>query len=1238
MARTYRSKTLARLFVFIGGLLVLLLTAALVVPYFVDWAGYRSSFEREASTLLGRPVTVAGSASARLLPFPSVTFSDVRVGDPGVEPVMTIEKFSMDAELAPFLRGEILIFDMRLEKPAATVRISEGGVVDWAIRPRTPFHKTQVKLENLRINNGSLIIRDASTGTTRSISDLNATMSADDLSGPWKFDGNLFFNGKKISVSSSTGALKPDGSLQMHARVIPDNIPAAMETDGQITLDQGALKYAGRIDIRSRDEVADKSGEKAGSADKPLLSSLRLSGQFEADHARITIPEFHMEQGPVADPYVVNGNAHFDYGDNPRFEVKADGQQVTFGNQEAEQANAKANPETAAQRLGIFRRLMDQLPVPTMPGRIDLKLPAIVAGDTTIRSVTIDAAPAAGNWVINQLKAELPGRTQFEAKGVLQVGDNFGFDGKLLVASRQPSGLAVWLTNTVDDSIRRIRGAGFSGDVSLHDELQKVDNLELALGGASLKGTLVRSAKGDSLPLTQLKLEGGALDADALEAFAALFSSNASNGSSAILNGQDLDVDLKAGPVAHGGFVAETVDTAFRLREGVFDIDRLTIGSVAGTTITATGKLEPFKTEPSGSVDATLLSDDMAPFVDALAQRFPDFPFLVAMKERSSRFPGLFEDTQMSVLANTLHGKSGTNEFSLSAAGKSGGMNITLSGTSTMNEEQLRTLELTMNARTDHAEGLMAFIGLPALPLGLAGELEADIALKGNQNAGFQTQLALKAPDGRALLDGSFRYADGSLNGEGRASLKSSDIDAYLATAGYSVPGFGNGTPIDAASSFSLNNGKLMLPDLSGQVNDTKIGGHIGFVLDNGVPNAQGDLTLAQINLDAVTQFVLGTGSTDGDGKSQWPQQPFLASPLFPMGFDLKLRAETADTGIIGEIGNFQTSATLKDGALRLDDVKGDLFGGKLAGMFELRNTSGTGLATGQFTLDQAGIDELYQPETAIAAVQGKAKISASVNATGTSMAELVKSIAGSGVVAVSDLTINALNPAALVPILADVDAMEGPVTTATIDAIIGKYLNAGALKATASEIPYTIAGGVARTSTFQLNNGDARLFADLRINFPEMMVASQGKLTFEPGKTVVVGADPVVEFTLDGPWHGPAVTFNRQPLEQFLTQRALEREQQRVETLQASLVEKQRLRRETQLFQALAEERVRVARLKVEQEAREAAERKAAEEAARKALENPPAAPPPAQPQGAIDRQSLDEFLQTIEPNAVPQ
>ncbi|WP_163364138.1 hypothetical protein, partial [Klebsiella aerogenes] len=77
----------------------------------------------------------------------------------------------------------------------------------------------------------------------------------------------------------------------------------------------------------------------------------------------------------------------------------------------------------------------------------------------------------------------------------------------------------------------------------------------------------------------------------------------------------------------------------------------------SGATITATGKIAPFKAEPSGSLDATVLSDDMAPFVAALAAQFPDFPFLAALNEHAARFPGLFDGTELSIIANALHGK-----------------------------------------------------------------------------------------------------------------------------------------------------------------------------------------------------------------------------------------------------------------------------------------------------------------------------------------------------------------------------------------------------------------------------------------------------------------------------------------------------------------------------------------------------------------------------------------------------
>ncbi|WP_407814541.1 hypothetical protein, partial [Staphylococcus aureus] len=66
------------------------------------------------------------------------------------------------------------------------------------------------------------------------------------------------------------------------------------------------------------------------------------------------------------------------------------------------------------------------------------------------------------------------------------------FNGNMLVASNQPSGLANWLSGSVDPAIRQLNAAGFSADVSLTTLNQRFDNLELAIGDASLKGELER--------------------------------------------------------------------------------------------------------------------------------------------------------------------------------------------------------------------------------------------------------------------------------------------------------------------------------------------------------------------------------------------------------------------------------------------------------------------------------------------------------------------------------------------------------------------------------------------------------------------------------------------------------------------------------------------------------------------------------------------------------------------------
>ena len=163
--------------------------------------------------------------TARILPFPSVTFSDVAVAGASPDaPALTVETFSMDAELAPFMRGEFLIFDMRLVRPKVSIDIAADGTVDWAVRPSAPFDAAQISLEKLTVTEGQISIHHAASGRTHLVSDVNAAISARSLAGPWRADGTLKVDGLPVLLAMSTGKADATGAMRLRIKADPANL------------------------------------------------------------------------------------------------------------------------------------------------------------------------------------------------------------------------------------------------------------------------------------------------------------------------------------------------------------------------------------------------------------------------------------------------------------------------------------------------------------------------------------------------------------------------------------------------------------------------------------------------------------------------------------------------------------------------------------------------------------------------------------------------------------------------------------------------------------------------------------------------------------------------------------------------------------------------------------------------------------------------------------------------------
>ncbi|KAA3452649.1 AsmA protein [Mesorhizobium sp. SARCC-RB16n] len=1213
---------LARLFVIFGGLFVLVLLAALVVPYFVDWTGYRAEFEREASAILGRKVTVQGDATARLLPFPSVTFSNVAVaGGPNGQPAMTVETFSMDAELAPFLRGEVLIFDMRLVRPKATIDIAANGTVDWAMRPSSPFDPGQISIEKLTVTEGQVELRHAAGGRSHIFSEINSTISAKSLAGPWRMDGTLRLDGLRTTVAVSTGKAEPSGQLRLRVKADPDAYPLAIETDGNAGIVNGAAAYSGQFKISGADknsaELRGTDGETVKvSAGKPD-PGFRLNGKFSLDHQKLGVDEFRFETGPLDNPYTADGKASVDLGQKPSFAIEANGAQVQLDEAVGGQAGAGL---TLDQRIAGLEQALLDLPKPTIPGTVEVKLPAVVAGDTTVRDVHLSAEPVDDGWSVKSLAATLPGRTKLEADGkvMLNVQGHFGFTGSLLLAVAQPSGFAAWLSKDVDEAIRRLPAAGFKAKVDLSENHQSFSDLELILGKAKFSGRIDSSQPDDAKPSVLMRLEGGDLDVDGLAAFASIFVSD--KGANRFAS-SDLDFQIKAGPVNAGGLTADTVDTALRLRDGLLEIDRLSVGGLAGASISATGRIKDFPASPTGKLDASVVAVDLKPLIDVAAQHYPDNAVLKGLAGRAAAYPDLFQDARIDLVASAADNGDGSTGLAVSGQGKAGGSSFSasLSGKGAVDKLADAPVILTFNAKNPDATALLALYGLPALPLGMLGEASTDIQAKGTFGGGLTTSFSLAGNDFKAGFEGTVADTPQGPTAKGKVNLDASDIEPWLMTTGIGLPGMGAGMSTSLAAQADYGNGLLVLSGLSGAINEAAVSGDINLDVKqgvdgkDGVPHLAGALALDELDLDPMAVALFGDSAflvdkngadkSDKAGKSDkanrtgaWPSAPFSQKSSLPFTADLDLTTASLAAGPLATAYDAAFSLKLDPEGIRVADLKAKFLGGALTGLFELKNNDGTGLLTGQMKLAGADLADLLPN----AGIGGIGNFSTTLSTSGKSVDAMVAALSGSGTATLKGLQIAGVNPDAFGAFLAKADAIGRDIDAAKTASFAPDIAADGSFAAGNAEVAFTIAGGTLRAPPISLENPAATLSAGITADLNASTVSAKGAVTYRPGDEALVGSEPAVNFTAEGPFGAVKRQFDSEPLAQFLTQRALEKEQQRVEAMQAALLEKQRLRREVRYYAALQDARDKAAEELRQQE--EAARLKAEADAKAKA------------------------------------
>ncbi|PDQ17748.1 AsmA protein, partial [Mesorhizobium sanjuanii] len=672
---------------------------------------------------------------------------------------------------------------------------------------------------------------------------------------------------------------------------------------------------------------------------------------------------------------------------------------------------------------------------------------------------------------------------------------------------------------------------------------------------------------------------------------------------------RDLDFQIKAGPVSAGGLTADTVDTALRLRDGLLEIDRLSVGGLAGASISATGRVKDFPQSPTGKLDASVVAVDLKPLIDVAAQHYPDNAILAGLKTRAAAYPELFQDARVDLVSSAADNGDGTTGLAVSAQGKAGGsaFSASLSGKGAVDRLLEAPVTLTFNARNPDATALLALYGLPALPLGMLGEATTDVSAKGTFGGGMATSFSLAGNDFKAGFDGTVAETPQGPTAKGKVSLEATDIEPWLMTTGVGMPGMGAGMSTSLAADADYGNGLLVLSGLNGTVNEAAVSGDVNVDTKDGLPHLAGALALDELDLDPMAVMLFGDQAFL-DTNGTWPTAPFSQKSSLPFTAELDLTTAALAAGPLATAYDATLSLKLDQEGIRVSDLKAKLFGGTLTGLFELKNTEGTGLFSGQMKL--AGTD--LSTVMSEAGISGNGDFSAALSTSGKSVDAMIAALSGSGTAALKGLIIAGVNPDAFGAFIAKADAIGRDIDAAKTAGFAPQIAADGSFPAGNTDIAFTVANGTLRAPPVNFGNPAASLSADITADLNTSTVAATGSIAYRPGDEALVGSEPTLNFSVDGPFDAPKRQFDSEPLAQFLTQRALEKEQQRVEAMQAALLEKQRLRREVRYYAALQSERDRAAeelrrqeeaaRLQAEADAKAKAEAQAQAEAEAKA------------------------------------
>ncbi|MBY0295018.1 MAG: hypothetical protein K2X71_03110 [Methylobacterium sp.] len=1148
----------------LAGLVILVLAAALVAPPLIDWEARRATVDAALSRSLGVEARSDGRLEIRLLPSPRLRVDHLTLAEARPDrPSLDARFVKAEIALTPLLSGEIRFTETRIGRAEVKVPATEAGLPTLPAGFAASLGGRDLAVEDLRVSQLLFTTTVPATGRTDQFTAENVRLAAPRLAGPWRIEGTT----GAMPFRLVTGAPTAEGALPVKVTAGGDAVPR-LDIDARLTLAGDAARGLMPEAVGTARLVVGPPAQGAGA-----VLPVSVQGAFKARGRLATFDTVALEIDGGGAPLRLSGRGSIDL---PGFRTA-----LTLDARRLDLDAFLAGPAGQALLARGFEAAGPALPG-TVAFDVAVESAAFALGEWSDIAVSATLRPS-GALSLRRVEATAPGATRLSLAGDFTGPGSFA--GHLAVKAPASDRFARLLDRFGYGSplLRLLDGRPFEAeaDVTAALPVLSLHNARAALGEARVSGSARYTPAGAEAPRPRLDAQVAAdgLDIAELPPLRGVFDT---------LHDHDVGLVLRARDLRYGPTGPRTGEIAASLQsEGAaLRIDSLDVRGLAGMQASLAGRIAA---DGSGRIAGRVTAPAAGPLLDLLEQ---------AALAEARLLPSFLRDGPLS-LDVTLERDPGAVEAGRlrshargSAAGGRLGLSlVTASG-------QIDSLEARL-------EGVRSglWLGRPD-DAALAQPAQMRVSGKRGSEAGAPLALTLAGDlaGARLVTTRPLALAAGEgLPRDGEVAVETQDLRPLAGFLGR------NALPAAAVPArLTLGIGREVGPQetvprlaVAGTLAGSAVEAALTFpaILRSGEGTVAGRARFDRLSLPwLASALVLDAGT---GGSAPWPAGRLGPPPEIALrgSVDVETRQIDLGRGLVAEAGRF--GLELGREGLILRRFSAALAGGTLAGTATLARQGGQATVSAEGTFANLALPVLTGGD----AVRGRLSGRLRVGASGDSVAALVGNLAGSGEIALADLTLREVDPAAVLRALNRLLAEEDPLRSGRVEQVVAEEFGRGPLRSPGPlTVPAALVGGVLRTGTFGLDLGPSAWNGLVQVDLRTLRLDARGTFTAEETPRAWSAPPPTLGLSLAGPLARPARDLDVTPLTTVLAAVVLQRELDKIETFEADRNE--RARRQSRLemdrFRAAAEaEWARLQRQRAEEEARRQAEIARAEAAA---------------------------------------